>query len=195
MSGTRLKRSEILTIVIAILALGISGVTLYFQFFHSQREVTAYIYEEASDHGIIEVHVMFMNSGTTEEAIAGGRFVFSNCESMNPKTIVGQQMVPIVIGPQEKKFRTLKIETNKKHIVFASSPQLNCNEPAPQGRAFVAVEFSLVSESGWLEQVISTPWSAKCEGFPSVCNIVSWSPVILSLIVKHPSNKHSKATL
>jgi hypothetical protein len=165
------------TLLIAGVALILSCLNSYYQFFYENHDVKASIfnfgifdYPNESIVGIRAKADMFLsNNGNMYEAVSGVRFFYSGCEN-SPHGIQSTSLIdPIILKPGEKKMVFLTDEPNPltPDILTSIMPPLDpanksfavCSENLKAGEMFITLEIDIIRENGF-------PLVVKSHGIP-----------------------------
>ena len=164
-SGSKVKSHDRLSLLVSILAIGISLMTLYFQFFYEKYHLIASIvdgtfdndttlvtkviyHNKGNQHSTITQNVIYFYQDSTD--IENKAFYFS---SIKPEISYKDEYDPIVLTPGQQIYRDINQPINFKTINYKS---LNID---PNKDIKMAIKIGFINDDGFLSaKIIPIGW-------------------------------------
>lgn len=154
------------TLFIAVLALFLSSLNTYYQFYYERHDVKAAIFNfginQSPDDPQIDIRaqadMVLKNNGTFHEVVSGVRFFYSGCENSPHGFETLSLMKPIILKPGEKRMVSLRDKFNPSSINVLTTihpndeekPSLEiCEENLKSGKVFVKIEIEFIQLTGF----------------------------------------------
>jgi hypothetical protein len=103
---SKMRKIEKITLIMSMVAILISIISLYYQFFHISHNFKVSVVSIAYDNNHFIADVVLMNGGNKHECIINAGFIFSYSKDFTPEAYCPKtNFEPLIIKPGEKIFQ------------------------------------------------------------------------------------------
>jgi hypothetical protein len=145
--------------LIAFIALIISGVSLYFQFFHEKYDLNASIIDAEIKNDTISLDLIYHNKGNQDATISSAEIFFYSDKNKskleNHIEFINDKQLPYILSPGKQVFKQLtqKVYFNEKDLLENSKTRYNDTLRVSLRVTFLnenSLQSEKITECGWI---------------------------------------------